>query len=82
MGGLFGGVVGGLLDFGVGLFGGGPKGGASDPIHTYVTNQIKADDIVHAFLTITQAAQQRMAGRGMDALNGMIAAQGAVGIGL
>jgi len=87
-GGFGGGLVGGLLSFGIGSLisgifgGGGNKGSVSDPIYTYETNQIKPEDIVTAFLTVSQSAQQRAAGRGISNLQAMIAAQGATGIGV
>lgn len=88
IGGFGGGLLGGLLNFGVGslvskLFGGKSKGGtASDPVYTYETNQIKPEDIVGAFLRVAQVAQQRGASRGLDFLNNQRLAQGATGIGV
>jgi len=81
LGGVAGGLFGGFVEAGIGkLFGKGksrPAGTASDPIHSMIINP---QDIATAFLTMTQAAQARVAGAGLNQLQQQRLAQASVNL--
>lgn len=87
IGGIGGGVLGGLLSFGVGslvkgLFGKKSRGSKTNPVNTYVTNQIKPEDIATAFLSVTQISQTRVASAGLNNLERLRLAQSSTGVGV